>query len=109
MRRLLIIVLGNAVISAFLGPDLIEFLLGDGVVAGIVGAVGTALLLGWSMREKILGRVRLKFAAASQPTTVNEVKAEVAALPITAKVATAFNSEPAVSSSGAPVEKVVSE
>lgn len=108
IRRLLIIVLGNAAISAFLGPDLVEYLLGDGVVAGIVGVVGTGLLLLWSAREKILGRVRLKVAAASPPTTVSEVKAEVAALPASAKLATAFNSEPTITPSGAQVEKVIS-
>lgn len=107
VRRLLIIVLGNAAISAFLGPDLVEYLLGDGVVAGIVGVVGTGLLLLWSAREKILQRVRLKFAAASPPTTVTEIKEEVAALPIAAQVATAFNSEAGVAPSGAQVEKVV--
>jgi hypothetical protein len=109
IRRLLFLVLGNAAISALLGPELVEYLGADNVVTGIAAAVGALGLLLWSGREKIIGRVRLKFAAASQPTTVNDVKAEVAQLPVSAAVATAFTTERVLHASGAVVEKVVKE
>lgn len=109
LRRILLAILGGALAERLLGREIVEYLLGDSNLTTIVTAALTGLLLLWSAREKIITRVRLKFAAASQPTTVNEVKAEVAALPASAKLATAFNAEQATTPSGAAVEKVVSE
>jgi len=90
IRRVLIIVLGNAAISAFLGPDVVNYILGDGTVAQIVAGVGTLALLLWSMRDKIIAKVRLPAAASGAPTTVAEVKKEVQLMPASEKLSEAF-------------------
>jgi hypothetical protein len=101
IRRLLLIILGNAAINEFLGPELVEYLLGDSVVSGIVAAVGTLALLLWSARDKILERVQLKEAIAAPPSaTVTEVVAVVKAKPVGEKLAEAFASD-------TPIERVI--
>lgn len=94
IRRALFLILGSALVQRFLGPDIVRYLLGDGVVAQIVTAVGTLLLILWSFRERILVRLRLKAAIAAPPrTSIQTIKADVAAQPIAEKLSLAFSDE----------------
>lgn len=94
IRRVLLIVLGNAAISQFLGPDIVAYLLGDGMVAHIVTVVGAAALILWSAKDKILVRLKLKEAIAAPPrTSIQTINADVKAIPLSDKLALAFSDE----------------
>jgi hypothetical protein len=91
VRRLLILVLGQKLINEFLGQELVDALLGDSTVSWIVSIVGTGGLLLWSMRDKLLQRLVVKAAIAAPPvSTINEIKEDVAAMPLSEKLQKAF-------------------
>lgn len=95
LRRLLIVILAQQVVSRVLGPEIVETLLGDGTAGWVVSIAGSLALILYSFWDRILIKLRLKAAIISPPsTTVAEVKQEVTAVPTVAKVVDGFSNNP---------------
>jgi len=80
----------NPNVAQFLGDDVVKFLKEESTITQIVAWTITGLITGWQLWSRVIKKAQMKAAASGAPTTIAEVKMEVAQMSAGEKITQAL-------------------